>query len=271
MNNRKILLCAAAVIWLCCPDPAAGAKSRSQERWPNAFEKGRYQAKIASTGQILWSVDWETRVHGKDGEQQIEIREEGEGKPWKYKEPITWKKKMLFSARPSRSVQVESVEGKRRDLQGNLLSEMKVQMEPAAGRILYKESQGGEAVRPAVLPWNPQALPDEMLFHWARTLPFEEEEADAECLLLISPKRQFKIRAQVRGIEQITTPAGTFPCYRVELTPKLLGPLKALAPKMFLWCRTDPPHTWVRYQGPVGGPGSPQAVIELVRFVEDQV
>ena len=67
----------------------------------------------------------------------------------------------------------------------------------------------------------------------------------------------------------VTTPAGTFSCYRVELTPQLPGPLKALAPKMSLWCRADPPNYWVRYQGPVGGPGSPEAVIELVEFKQE--
>lgn len=265
MKTFSILLAVA----FCLVSAEQGLAAKSTSRWPHALERGRYQAKIADTGKILWSVDWETRVREMGGKQQIEIREEGEGKPWKHKEPITWEKTMVFSAPESHSVQVESVKGERRDPEGNLLSEMEVKMDPPSGKITYRESQDGEAVRPAILPWTPQALPDELLFHWARTLPFEEEKGGAECMLLVSPKRQFKIQARVRGTEQVTTPAGTFSCYRVELAPRLLGPLKALAPKMFLWCRTDPPHSWVRYQGPVGGPGSPQAVIELVRFDED--
>lgn len=240
-----------------------------RDRWPSALEKGSYQAKIASTGKVLWSVEWETRVREKGKKREVEIQEKGNGTPWKSEQPITWQKTMRFSSSQPHSLQVQSVQGQRRDSRGNLLSEMEVQMDPSMGRILYRESRGGEAVKPAVLPWTPQSLPDELLFHWARTLPFEEEKTDAECLLVVSPKNQFRIRAQVRGMEQITTPAGTFSCYRVELSPRLLGPLKMLAPKMFLWCQTEPPHRWVRYQGPVGGPGSPQAILEMVQFHED--
>lgn len=270
MRKQTLFLLATVAVGILYPGSASAAESRSPDRWPNSRERGRYQAKIASTGQILWSVDWETRVQGeKEGGARIEVREQGQGQPWAYREPITWKKTMVFSAPQPNAVKVESVEGQRRDGQGNLLSEMEVRMDPPSGRILYRESQGGEAIRPAVLPWTPQALPDELLFHWARTLPFEQEHGNAECLLLVSPKRQFRIRAQVRGTEEVATPAGTFSCYRVELVPRLWGPLKALAPSITLWCRAKPPHSWVRYQGPVGGPGSPQAVIELVRFDED--
>lgn len=269
MSRRPFLFGIAVLGGLLIVHSAAAAL-RQPSRWPNALEKGRYQARIAETGKILWTVDWETRVQDPQNLPQVEIVEKGAGQPWKYRQPITWQKKMVFSAPQPETVRVESVQGERRDTQGHLLSEMEVRMDPSSGRILYRDSQAGEVDRPVTLPWDPQALPDELLFHWARTLPFEQKGgANAECLLLVSPKQQFRIQARVRGTEQVTTPAGTFPCYRVELVPRLLGPLKALAPRMTLWCRVDPPHSWVRYQGPVGGPGSPQVVIELVRFDED--
>lgn len=261
-------------VWVCIlqADPSIALERSPEKRWPNSVERGRYQAKIASTGQILWSVDWETRVREEKGRPRVEVQEQGSGRPWKSPQPVTWQKTMTFSSPQPLSMQVESVRGQRQDTRGNFLSEFEVKMDPSSGQIRYRDSAKGKPTESAVLPWTPQALPDELLFHWARTLPFEEEQAgSAECLLLISPKRQLRIQAQVRGTERVTTPAGTFSCYRVELTPQLLGPLKLFAPKMALWCRTDPPHAWVRYQGPIGGPGSPQAVIELVRFDEDSL
>jgi len=150
------------------------------------------------------------------------------------------------------------------------MDEMDYKADPYLSKIFYKTTEAGKHPESAVFPWTPQTIPDEMLFHWARTLPFERaaagEQPSAECMLVVSPKRQFRIKAQVKGTEMVTTPAGTFSCYRVELVPQLLGPLKVFAPRMALWCRTESPNVWVRYQGPVGGPGSPEAVIELVQF-----
>lgn len=250
--------------------PAFSVSGRSAARWPSSLERGQYRAKIASTGKVLWSVEWETRVTEAQGRPQVEIQEKGEGQPLRYKEPITWEKRMIFSVPEQAPLEVRSVEGQRWNRTGQPLSSMEVELDPQKGKIRYTDCQENRAEESAVFPWTASALPDELLFHWARTLPFEQMSQDARtrptCTLLISPKRRVMMEARLQGTERVTTPAGTFSCYRVELSPRLMGPLKRLAPAMSLWCRTDPPHVWVRYQGPVGGPGSPQAVIELVKF-----
>ena len=243
-------------------------QTSSPNRWPNSREKGSYQAKIASTGQVLWQVQWETTVTQEGGRSLVEVNERGEGKPWRVKKPIVWQKKLVFKEGPV--LQMQSMVGSRWAEDGHLVSEMDFAVDPALRRIVYKDCEAGRRPQNAVLPWTAQSIPDEMLFHWARTLPFGEagqgERPSTECMLVVSPNRQVRVKAQVQGTEVVTTPAGTFPCYRVSLTPQLPGPLKALAPRMFLWCRTEPPNYWVRYQGPIGGPGSPEAVIELVKF-----
>lgn len=249
--------------------PVLAAGKGADSRWPCALEKGRYQAKLASTGKVLWTVLWETQVTEREGQPQVEIREQGEGQSSRYKFPTRWKKRMVFSAPEGSPLQVTLVEGQRWKQNGKPLSSMEIQLDPQGGQIRYVDREGDKPDT-AVFPWTPSALPDEMLFHWIRTLPFENAGrpggAKAECLLLVSPKRRFFMDARVQGIEQVTTPAGTFSCYRVDFSPRLAGPIRALAPKMALWCRTDAPHAWVRYQGPVGGPGSPQAILELVKF-----
>ena len=239
------------------------AASAPQDCWPSARERGKYQVRIASTGKILWEVNWETNVTDSQGKKRIEVREEGEGQPLKYKQPMRWEKEMVFRD----PMQVESVRSVRWKQTGELFNRTDIEMDALKGQVMVQELEGmSESGRPVWLPWSPQLLPNELLFHWVRTLPFEGDAPSAECTLLISADRRFRMQAQVRGTEIVTTPAGTFACYRVELSPQLPAPLRALAPKMSLWCASQPPHFWVRYEGPVGGPGSPRAVIELVKF-----
>lgn len=259
--------------------PAVGSAARtrsSSEAWPNRKEQGLYQARLASTGQVLWTVEWETTVQKTPGGAEVEILERGQGQPPRYKEPIVWEKRMRVRVpEPGQASAFlpQSVVGSRWTQRGQLLSRMDVQMDPAGRSIVYQDSEDGGSGRSVRIPWSEQALPDELLFHWARMLPFEEASsggAKKECLLLVSPTRRFRMRASVGGKEKVTTPAGTFSCYRVDLIPRLAGPLKALAPRISLWCRADPPHHWVRYEGPVGGPGSPRAILELVRLEQER-
>ncbi len=265
MANLFVRLTIVALVGLCGAS-TAGASPRS--RWPSPLEKGAYRAIIASTGQILWHVNWETRVTEDRGRTEVSILEQGQGQPWRYKELITWEKRMVFE--PDPWMRVESLQGVRWTSDGKVLSEVDLKLDPLREEFTYVDSDAGRKPVSAVFRWKPQTLPDELLFYWARTLPFDESAlgrpAAAQCTLVVSPTRRFQMDARVRGTEVITTPAGTFSCYRVELSPRLMGPLKAMAPKMSLWCATESPHYWVRYQGPVGGPGSPQAIIELVRF-----
>ena len=262
-----------ALALLAAGSPAARAlESSAQNRWPSELEKGEYRAKVASTGQILWHVNWETTVKEDHGRTEVEINEQGAGQPWRYKEPITWKKRMVFQPEPG--MVVESLEGTRWTADGKVLSEVDMHRDASSGKVTYVDSDAGRKPVSGVFPSKPETLPDELLFYWARTLPFDRsalgQPVTEGCTLVLSPTRQFHMDAKVRGTEVVTTPAGTFSCWRVDLSPRLAGPLKALAPKMALWCSTDPPHYWVRYKGPVGGPGSPTAIIELVKFEQQQ-
>lgn len=239
--------------------------------WPTTRERGSYQARVASTGKILWDTSWEaTRVQEED-RSVVEIQEQGQGQPLAYQEPILWEKRMVMQITPQ--LLVRSMQGSRWNRQGKLLSRLDFQVDPIRQRILYQDGEPNQPSAHVTLPLTPQTVPDELLFHWVRTLAFDRKPA-GECLLVASPTRRFRMRAFVRGTEEITTPAGTFSCHRVELVPRLgpleILPVKRLVPKVTLWCSVEPPHFWVRYQGPVGGSGSPQAIIELTRFEQEQ-
>lgn len=260
---------ACAALFFAAALPVYPKSDDFNTHWPNERESGSYQAKVAATGKLLWQVNWQTTVTQAQGRSFVEIQEQGEGTPWRAKETLLWKKQFRFEENSDPSVmQVQSVTGSRWTSAGEPVSGMDYKAQPGLGKILYTDAEAGRKPQSAVLPWSPQCIPDEMLFHWVRTLPFGAALAgnETECTLVVSPRRQFRVKAFIRGTEVVTTPAGTFSCYRVDLIPQLPGPLKVLAPRMALWCRTDPPNVWVRYQGPVGGPGSPEAIIELVDF-----
>ncbi len=242
------------------------------QRWPYAREKGSYRALEAGSGRFLWKVDWQTTVTQGDGQTKVQVVERGQGQPLKYKEPVGWEKRMVFFAIPE--MKIDSMEGSRWTERGQLLSRIELKADPERRRIRYRDVEMNGPTVSGEFPLTTQVLPDELLFHWARTLNFNENPA-GECQLVVSPTRRFWMRAWVRGTETVTTPAGTFHCHRVELLPDLgplrLLPIRGVVPKLTLWCTTDPPHFWVRYLGPMGGPGSPQARMELVRFEPEVV
>lgn len=66
----------------------------------------------------------------------------------------------------------------------------------------------------------------------------------------------------------MSVPAGRFECYKIQLSVGgFLGWIADLVlPGMYMWHAVAPPHMWVKSQGPAGGPGSPEVVMELVRF-----
>ncbi len=177
---------------------------------------------------------------------------------------------MVLEANPVFTV--HSVEGSWWNSQGRLISCMDFKADSQRRLLAYKEKQTNGPWVKAEYPLASQIFPDELLFYWARTLAFDRAPA-GECQVIVSPQRRFRLRAWVRGIETITTPAGTFSCFRVELVPRLgpleIFPLKAVLPRLTLWCATASPHFWVRYDGPLGGPGSPHARMELVAFQQE--
>jgi hypothetical protein len=80
--------------------------------------------------------------------------------------------------------------------------------------------------------------------------------------------RVMPMTARIVGREAVTTPAGTFDCHKIELSPTgLVGQAaKLLLPRTYVWHSATPPHVWVKYRGLDGGPGAPEVVMELTHF-----
>jgi len=75
-----------------------------------------------------------------------------------------------------------------------------------------------------------------------------------------NPTLVFAVKMAVKGQEEITVPAGTFRCNRLEIAPDLTdfsGPivgqlLKPLIAPYIVWMDAKSPYKIVRYQGPFG-------------------
>lgn len=268
--TRRIFLFALPLAfgWLCggAVTAVAAGDAVPASRWPSRLEEGAYHVRRTDTAQVLWDVIWRSEVREEAGRKLVEIHEHGYGQPWEYRQPISWEKQLVLQVEPA--LHMRGMEGKRWGVAGNLVSELEVKVRSERGSVFYRDTGKEESADGKELAWTPDLFADEFLFHWARTLSFDREPA-GEMTLLISPERQFRVRASVRGKEVVETPAGTFFCHRVDLVH--LKPLvRFVAPRMTLWCTVAPPHFWVRYEGPIGGPGSPRVVIELVRFRQEE-
>jgi hypothetical protein len=42
----------------------------------------------------------------------------------------------------------------------------------------------------------------------------------------------------------------------------ILGVFRLLVPNTYFWFAADPPHTWIRYEGPENRRGTPEITIE---------
>lgn len=238
-----------------------------ESAWPHAKEWGTYRARLASAQQSLWEASWETTVKKASQSIEVTVYEQGRGKPWGNTESIVWKKEMRLEVSPE--IRLKSLEGSRSTPQGGLKSSIQVEVNPQRRKVFCKDTEEKGSKAYAEFSWTPNLIPKEFLFHWIRTLDFEKAPM-GECLLLVAPTRRFRMIARFKGVETVITPAGTFSCYRLELSPDLgplrLLPLKYLIPKITLWCKAQAPHLWVRYAGPIGELGSPSAVIELTSW-----
>ncbi len=94
--------------------------------------------------------------------------------------------------------------------------------------------------------------------------------------LLLSPEGMpIHMFAEVKGVETITMPAGTFECFRVILEPdleKILGRwswakpiINPFVPDYDFWVHKAPPHFQVRFEGKFGPVGAaPTQAYELI-------
>ena len=89
------------------------------------------------------------------------------------------------------------------------------------------------------------------------------QKKDEPFTVVFPTGRMLNLRAKVTGTETVKTRAGDYLCRKIEMKPDF-SLLSMLAPTITFWFMTQPPYTFVRYEGPERGLNSPTVVQELV-------
>lgn len=123
---------------------------------------------------------------------------------------------------------------------------------------LVRERKGRRSERTFPVPEGAHDLTSAFL--WLRLQGLAP--GDRHELPIVSGNRQFRLRAVVRGHEEVETPAGTFRCVRVDVHLPVGGAMST-AGDVVLWLTDDPAHVLIRVSAPfvVG-----QVVAELTRY-----
>jgi hypothetical protein len=261
--GRPITRLVCGILLLCGAHPVAAAPLPVPPLSP--IEAGRYRASDVHTGVTLWQEDWTLRQQVEGGQTVLVLSESGRGVR-DSTTPTAW----TLTLRIARWGAEPHVTATRqvREPTGRLLRVEERDLDYAGGVGHLRRREGAsEKTATRTIPLKASTIPVELLPAILRRLP--EEPGQAMAFELITHEGSLvPMEAKIVGEEPVTVPAGTYQCYRVQLTPTgLTGFLAGLVlPKFLMWHAVAAPHFWVKYQGPAGGLGSPEIVRELLRF-----
>ncbi len=228
-------------------------------------EEGEYAALDARTGAEQWRTQWTVRQVSQGGQTTVRVEEDGKGMRGSTT-PRTWAIHMRLdhSALETRLSSTQEI----RDLSGQLVTvrERQLDFTGGSGRITTTDVRSGKTEsRDLSLP--PYTISVETLAMELRMLPDKPGQQMRFNLVTIDGK-QVEMLAKIVDREQVTVPAGSFQCYKVEVAPTgVVGFIAGLVmPNMYMWHTVAPPHIWVKYQGPGEGSGPREILRQLVRF-----
>jgi hypothetical protein len=125
----------------------------------------------------------------------------------------------------------------------------------------------------SVAPLPADSFPDVSLPFLLRGQAYDRERRSVHAW--ISDRMVARVYYEVDTRKTVTVPAGRFDVYEVVMypdlndwvkMPRVLSELsKPFLPKYHLSYETAEPHRLVRFEGPLGPPGAPEVVLELLR------
>jgi hypothetical protein len=124
---------------------------------------------------------------------------------------------------------------------------------------------------PVALPRD--LFPEVCLPFLLRGQPFDKARRSVHAW--ISDRFVARVYYEARRTRAVEVPAGRFECWEVEMypdlndwvkMPRVLAELsKPFLPKYHMHYELRPPHRLVHFEGPLGPPGAPEVVLELLR------
>jgi hypothetical protein len=230
-----------------------------------ANEKGT-SAASAKGEPMRWTSEWTMQHDNAEGKPIVRFTEKGSGRYSSFDREVRWSVETIWTAdgsfRPLRSERTVT------DMTGRpLMTERKsFRFDKGTVEIERQELPAGSKSRRA-LNIPPDTVTVDGIGGALRSLPFERS-APFKLHVLSNEPKLYEVSFEPRGVERIRTPAGEFNCYKVEMRPNvgILNVFSFVIPKAYFWFTVDPPHYWVRYEGPENGRGTPQINLELTGF-----
>jgi hypothetical protein len=248
---------------LLVPFAASGAQPPPPGRVIGEFEAGSTVA-TSEEGIERWTTEWTMREDVVESQSVIRMTEQGEGTYTGFENEIQWRTEALWLGgemlRPLESEKVFT------DADGRPLLTERTEFDRANNVIRFEreDSRTGEQTSDT---WEmpPNTLSVEGIAAALRTMPLEEGTSVPAHVFTPEPGL-YEVTLEVRGRETLDSADGPVESYKVEVVPSLglLGLFRFLVPNTYFWFAADPPHTWIRYEGPENGRGTPEITIERV-------
>ena len=201
----------------------------------------------------------------ENGRPAIHFAEQGHGQFSGYSGTISWTVDSVWIADGTlRPLRFEKVI---KDDRGRTIGTERKRFDPAKGSVRFDREREGSAAESKQLSVPADTLAAEGMAGILGFLPYDHWHPMKMHILTNDPKL-YELKLEIRGKERVTTPAGEFECYKVELVPELgaLNIVRSLVPKTYFWFTVAAPHLWVKYEGTENGLGTPHITIELQKY-----
>ena len=202
-------------------------------------------------GKLPSSLEWETKTKSLDGKEYYQIRYRAR----------------LFN---EQSMELTS------------LIEIGIPLQPTSHCFLRKDPGGTEIERHSIQFDNPSwDFPKDMYpIEWVslviRKNIVEPQKEEGTFHIWLSDFTVFRMKLKLLGKKNIQGPLGNMACYEVKMEPDIrsilsIGDffamlLQPLMPNFYFWFREEEPYPLVRFEGPLGPPGSPKGVMEVIEY-----
>lgn len=211
---------------------------------------------------VGWTADWAMEPTEFQGRKAVRFIEKGKGHLSSFPQEVHWSIESLWFAEGT--FQPVNSEKRISAPEGKLLLVERKYFDRGQGTVRFERARAGEKPETKVLKVPADTLAVEGLAGVLRFVAFDDGHPFSAHVLSNEPA-VYNVTFELRGKERVKTPAGEFECYKLELVPHLgvLNLLRPFFPKTFFWFTVSAPHSWIRYEGPEDGPGTPNIVMEL--------
>jgi len=216
----------------------------------------------SKSGERRWAANWTMEPVERGGKKAVRFTENGQGRVSPFTGEVRWSLESVWSAetgfQPLDSEKIVTTLG------GEAVVTERKHFDPGTGTLKFERQRPGVKTEQKSISAARDTLIPEGIAGILRFLMFESESPVPAHLLSNEPKL-YSVTFEGRGKERVRTPAGEFECYKIEMVPHLgvLNFARRFFPKVFFWFTVAPPHSWVRYEGPENGPGTPEVVMQL--------